>query len=116
MIDLSKKYTSNGHPVIGLVQIGDQLGGWRKQEELYHAMRWRLDGVSDDNIRHNLKEYVEPVTVRVWFNVYNDYVPSGRWFLNRNDADKNCTAGRIACIEREITYTPGEGLQAVDDK
>jgi hypothetical protein len=58
-----------------------------------------------------VSEWVEPpkpVTVTRWFNAY-----PGREIVchaSRDAAEKGKFPDRIACIKREITYTPGEGL------
>lgn len=63
-----------------------------------------------DQLNHPLDLINVPETcnVKVWINVYPD-LQCWTAFMSKSGAD--CfAAGRIACIEREITYTVGEGL------
>lgn len=63
-------------------------------------------------------DYVKPPrtgTVKVWINVYEETKPYDEWrctvgHLSRMSADSCRGPARIACVEREITYTIGEGL------
>ena len=51
----------------------------------------------------------QPVTRTVWLNIYSD---GESCWLSREQADKFANEEeRIACIEREIIYHPGEGLK-----
>jgi len=70
--------------------------------------KWWKEDYPDPH-QWDLVNVPEPRTVKVWFNVYSG--PLG-WsgYLTRSDADRTAAPSRIACIEREITFTVGEGL------
>lgn len=62
---------------------------------------------------NDLVNIPEKRTIKVWMNIYGAGAInfSGFW-PTRHEADSNRGGGRIACIEREITYTVGEGLES----
>lgn len=75
---------------------------------------WRPNGAfnpTDDQNEFDLVAVPETRTVKVWMNIYESNAGwfSGAW-PSKKEADSNRGGGRIACIEREITYTVGEGL------
>lgn len=51
----------------------------------------------------------KPVTVKRWVNI-NESPQLDNLFHTRADANDCSKRDRIACVEIEITYTPGEGL------
>jgi hypothetical protein len=65
------------------------------------------------NTSVNLINTPEKRTIKVWFNVYRGESVRqsiGTANFSRAEADNCASENRIACIEREITYTVGEGL------
>lgn len=49
-----------------------------------------------------------PEKQKMWVNVYPDGMIIGR--ETRKEADNSATYQRIACVEVEFEYTPGQGL------
>lgn len=60
----------------------------------------------------DLVNFPEKRTVKVWINVRDRSHPSDAFktYVSRGEADHLAPLDRTACIEREITYTVGEGL------
>lgn len=112
--DINRPYrTRDGHAANAIVAPDGRLYGWRRDE------RWQIVSAEWDQVsglrygpsypcNDDLVNVPENRTVKVWINVYDD-----GWFSasqTRRDANQNSTPQRIACIEREIEFTVGEGL------
>lgn len=120
-ISLDKTYrTECGYEVRLLMVDGggsQPVIGAFKHEFIWRAARWCNDGkymvgAKDD---YDLVE-VKPVhKIKVWinFNRYSqlDHVAVGGAYPNWERANAGGCNDRIACIEREIEFTEGEGLE-----
>jgi hypothetical protein len=115
MIDIKKKYcTRDGRevriyatdgggywPIHGAIQLSGS--GWATKT-------WDKDGnVFNSGARDNLIE-VRPRHKRtVWINVYSE---EWDWYTadSKEEADRNASDDRIACIKVELNFEEGEGL------
>ena len=95
-------------PVVGIVEAGDIDGAY--------VSSWRKNGrlsLTDDECyqyTHDLSNVPEPpVTIKRWVNIYDDH-SYNRIHATKRSADENAWSARLACVEVEITYRPGEGL------
>lgn len=128
-LDLTKPYrTRDGREAWATPDPNGILVGWIRNEvgigDEREAQLWFADGRAEYNQTQTADDLVnvsETRVAKVWINRYRAGAAGGEWFSstfeNRADADlasrSTCTATtniRIACIEREITFTVGEGL------
>ncbi|MCA3698464.1 MAG: hypothetical protein IOB84_01570 [Brevundimonas sp.] len=80
--------------------------------------RWGLDGraetrflAKNDKYQLDLVNAPEhPKMLKLWVNVYPEG-NTGELASSRELADRWATPRRIACVEVNITYRPGEGLE-----
>jgi len=115
-LDLTKPYrTREGYEAAGMIGPDGRLYGWRKESlGMVAPSVWNADG---SHIgfpdAHSLVNVPEKRTVKVWINIYGDGDKHDGvlWRRDREQADSGAMVGRIACIEREITFTVGEGLE-----
>lgn len=112
--DLNKPYrTLGGHEakVLGTMPDG-RLCGWVKIDTgNVYSVDWNTSGALGDRQTHSLDlvNIPETRTVRVWMNVYPNNL--GTPYPARGEAELFKRSDRIACIERDITFTVGEGLE-----
>lgn len=98
-VHLYSKNANGPFPIHGVVDGNYAPYGWRKDGTFTWHQNHPLDLVNMPERRK----------VKVWINVY----PPGLYACHglREEADNKAAADRIACIEREIEYTVGEGLE-----
>lgn len=119
MIDLSKPYrTKDGREawaVKSLVPFNvgsawvDLIGWTETANGCRYAHYWKSDGKSVlSPATYDLVNVPETRTVKLVWNVYLDRLVQHD---TRSDAEDCAGRDRIACIEREITFTVGEGLE-----
>jgi hypothetical protein len=132
--DLSRPYTTrDGRKAFATVGPDGRLYGWAAQPgggiesweaEGYDAESWEADGCyrmpgDPEPCAWDLVNPDVPIlTIKTFINVYR-HIDGGSYFFGssnstRADADA-CSKSldgvtRIACIEREISYVVGEGL------
>jgi hypothetical protein len=91
---------------VGIVYRGDGRESciWRHDGRVYGPTR---------DMSYDLIQVPETRTVKVWINVYDRKGDIAMCATNegREHQDQYAARDRIACIEREITYTVGEGLE-----
>lgn len=96
-------YATDGHPeltVHGAVKLED---GWE-------VCGWRSDGrlggytITDSD----LIEVKPRIKREVWVNVYPD--TEGVFCYSKEEADRQATSDRIACVKLTIDVEEGEGL------
>ena len=113
-VSMGKKYTSNGKPVRLLCTdaVGNKTHPVIALDEFGCAMTFTAEGKYFEGGHESdldLVEVREARKVRVWMNVYPNGV--GSWYDSRERANAYALASRIACIERELEYYVGEGLE-----
>ena len=116
MIDPSKQYqTRDGrkvrilcvdakppYPVVGIIQDDNELPESWDENGKY----WQQD--YPDGHRVDLVEVPEKRRLVGYVNVYEN--ECSRIYKFRRFADENASKSRIACLELNIEYTVGEGL------
>jgi hypothetical protein len=115
-LDLSKPYrTRDGREAWATVDPNGILVGWIRTQvgigDDREAQLWFSDGRAEYSRLQSSEDLVnipETITVKVWINMYP--VQAGMLYASREAADRYSTPARTACIEREITFTVGEGL------
>lgn len=119
MIDWTKPIqTRDGRPAellkIGRISSGATHLVFIKGENNDDAFWAHEDGVIYPELPKNEDIINVPVKHKrkVWINMYEDTeaCASSFTYSSRKTADSHCGMGRIACIEREIEFTEGEGL------
>ena len=117
MFDINKPYTMRwGGKAQAIAGPDGRLFGWVQiAEESPRPYCWFADGrvIRGRESSDDLINVPEKRTVKVWINVYAPGSNDGDHLvphMSLEDAQDCSAPGRIACIEREITYTVGEGL------
>lgn len=88
---------------------------WLGAIELFDTVHWTNCGkfISFEESPHDLvAEWIDPsktVKINGWVNIYPDFV-SSHMHPDKAQADKWRVKECIACVEAEIEYTPGQGL------
>lgn len=114
--------TRGGHKVRDLhvltspIYGGDAIIGVIEESDPW-VTSWTANGQFDagvDEHRLDLVNVPEKRTVKGWLNVYDDHHGMDLSMVHPSKAQADLHSSsfrkRIACIEREITYTVGEGL------
>ena len=117
MLDLTKSYrTRDGREAQAIAAPDGRFYGWIKLGDSIEGLDAgrllagsRGSVLRDKGAGLDLVNVPETRTVKGWFNVWPTHI--GHSHLYRAVADRLATPDRIACIEREITYTVGEGLE-----
>ena len=123
IFDISKPYRTRDGAEAWAVRSPRTMGngevfvGWFMRDDGNCAVgSWHQNGFyrsGCEDFGWDLVNVPETRTVKVWLNVYdNDRVGIIVAHLSRPSANHGAEPlnNRIACIEREITYTVGEGL------
>ena len=115
-IDLTKPVqTRDGNRAGAVRATNGRLHGYiETANNCSHGYTWEADGKGGGDPSNDLVNVPEKRTVKVWINIYPDHYDSpfsGFWRTRHEANTMQGNGRRIACIEREITFTVGEGLE-----
>ncbi len=86
-----------------------------KEVEYKYMYNWyTFDYTADDfpGVQKGCEWRIKPKIVKqkVWINIY-DNCTSGILHESKEKADENASPTRIACVEVDFEYVPGQGLE-----